>query len=494
MAEHVIRRLPRGSTTRLKYYVGPAGELVMNTTTNHVLLQTGRGNVTLANLTDIPQYQEVTTTTAGLMSAADKNLLEHLSNTLTPVGGTSGSSGVSSGDPAVVNVISTYASGSKPLQEVKSQFKTNDANGRPLGGLETKVDIFGTVSTSLVANKSDSLGVDSAKLGIYYPQSGTPYTEAPTPVDGDVSNKIATTAFCRGFFSDVSFTDGVFTFTKSNGETKSLVIGGSAENPVIIDEATGTTAGLMSAADKAKLDSLSVYELPVASSTTLGGVRAGTTITNTTGLAPCPIIDGVPYYAVSSGSSSATGFTSADKYKLDTIEEHANFYQLPTASQEVVGGVRSGSVITSTDGLTPCPIISGVPYYKASSLDGSALAVQPAFTNGVLLATVTIADEPVSIYAPPSAISMIVSTLNGTTNTVTTNDNTYLVLKDGDTVIGRLRISGSGPITVNANDGSIVISADNLSYSEASPTQAGLMSANDKIKLDSLTNDCGELE
>lgn len=55
---------------------------------------------------------------------------------------------------------------------------------------------------------------------------------------------------------------------------------------------------------------------------------------------------------------------AADKTKLDGIAAGANKYTLPTASSSTLGGVKTTSAVTSTSGLTPCPIISGVPYYK----------------------------------------------------------------------------------------------------------------------------------
>jgi hypothetical protein len=64
-------------------------------------------------------------------------------------------------------------------------------------------------------------------------------------------------------------------------------------------------------------------------------------------------------------STSASGFMSAtDKSKLNGIESGANKYSLPTASSSTLGGVKTTSTVTSTSGLTACPIISGVPYYK----------------------------------------------------------------------------------------------------------------------------------
>ena len=67
----------------------------------------------------------------------------------------------------------------------------------------------------------------------------------------------------------------------------------------------------------------------------------------------------------SAASTSAAGLMSAaDKTKLDGIAAGANAYSLPTASSSTLGGVKTTSTVTSTSGLTACPIISGVPYYK----------------------------------------------------------------------------------------------------------------------------------
>ena len=80
-----------------------------------------------------------------------------------------------------------------------------------------------------------------------------------------------------------------------------------------------------------------------------------------------------PWYKVITEKDSATqskmGLLSAsDKKKLDSIESGANAYTLPTASSSTLGGVKTTSTVTSTSGLTACPIISGVPYYKDTNL------------------------------------------------------------------------------------------------------------------------------
>lgn len=65
-------------------------------------------------------------------------------------------------------------------------------------------------------------------------------------------------------------------------------------------------------------------------------------------------------------------------------------YSLPTASSSTLGGVKTTSTVTSTSGLTACPIISGVPYYKdtnntysLSSFGITATAAELNYCDGV---------------------------------------------------------------------------------------------------------------
>lgn len=89
-------------------------------------------------------------------------------------------------------------------------------------------------------------------------------------------------------------------------------------------------------------------------------------------------------------TSSANGLMSSDdKSKLDGIAKNANNYSLPTAGTSL-GGVKTTSTVTSTTGLTACPIISGVPYYKdtnttysLSSFGINASATELNYTKGV---------------------------------------------------------------------------------------------------------------
>ena len=163
-----------------------------------------------------------------------------------------------------------------------------------------------------------------------------------------------------------------------------------ADNNTTYSNATTSVAGLMSASDKSKLDGIAsgannyTYTLPNATSSTLGGVKVGSNITVssgtisltksnvTTALGYTPPTTNTTYSAAT--TSTAGLMSAADKTKLDGIATGANnyTYTLPTASS-TLGGVKTTSTVTSTSGLTACPIISGVPYYKDTNTTYTSL-------------------------------------------------------------------------------------------------------------------------
>lgn len=71
-------------------------------------------------------------------------------------------------------------------------------------------------------------------------------------------------------------------------------------------------------------------------------------------------------------TAAADGLMSAaDKAKLNGIAENANNYTLPTAGS-ALGGVKTTSTVSSASGYTPVPIIGGVPYYKDTNTEYDA--------------------------------------------------------------------------------------------------------------------------
>ena len=137
------------------------------------------------------------------------------------------------------------------------------------------------------------------------------------------------------------------------------------------ENATTSQAGLMTSAMVTKLNGIEAgankYTLPLAGFAAVGGVYSASEVTDVSGYDAVPIIDGIPYYknnTYGAVTQIANGLMLyQDKVKLDGIEDGANNYVLPTAGS-TLGGVKTTSTVTSTSGLTACPIISGVPYYK----------------------------------------------------------------------------------------------------------------------------------
>ena len=196
---------------------------------------------------------------------------------------------------------------------------------------------------------------------------------------------------------------GSFTLNQSGNATIELT---DTDTNTTYSAATQSAAGLMSAADKKKLDGIATgannytYTLPSATSSVLGGVKVGSNITVSSGtisLTKSNVTSALGYTppttntTYSAATQSTAGLMSAaDKKKLDGVATGANAYSLPTASSSTLGGVKTTSTVTSTSGLTACPIIKGVPYYKdtnttysLSSFGVTATAAELNYVDGV---------------------------------------------------------------------------------------------------------------
>lgn len=174
-------------------------------------------------------------------------------------------------------------------------------------------------------------------------------------------------------------------------------ITGSTDRKITLSQTTYTLAGLMGSAAKGSatqpvywngsawtntthtLDKSvpadakftdTVYTLPTASST-LGGVKTTSTVSATTGLTACPIIDGVVYYKDTNNTytlaslvgSTAIGtatnpiYWDGTKFVKTThtlgksVPADAKFtdtvYTLPTASSSTLGGIKLGTGLTA---------------------------------------------------------------------------------------------------------------------------------------------------
>lgn len=161
-----------------------------------------------------------------------------------------------------------------------------------------------------------------------------------------------------------------------------------------VDKISGKTLSSndYSNAEKDKLTGIAAhannYALPVAGLDSLGGVRTTSEVTSSYGYIATPIIGGIPYYQNTDtryevATSSSAGLMSAeDKVKLDSQDSNLSSYTLPVAGQNTLGGVRTTSTVTSTNGLIPTPIINGVPYYSNTNTTYAVMTGATANSSG----------------------------------------------------------------------------------------------------------------
>ena len=109
--------------------------------------------------------------------------------------------------------------------------------------------------------------------------------------------------------------------------------------------ATTSSDGFMSARDKEKLDGIFDGVITDTGATSVEVVGDGNAVT-------------------------AASYDESTRKLTLTKDETYNNYILPTAGSSL-GGVRTTSDVSSTSGLTACPIIDGVPYYQETDVDYS---------------------------------------------------------------------------------------------------------------------------
>lgn len=391
------------TTDTKKLYISSTDEPINNNTTYAIsksgstITLTGSDGSTTTVTDSNTTYSDATTSKSGLMTAA---MVTKLNGIATGANKTTVDSALSSTSTNPVQNKIIYAALAEKVDTNTTYSISKSGSTVTLTGSDGSTSTFTDANTTY-SNMTAATSSAAGKAGL-----------VPAPAAGKQ------TSFLRG--------DGTWVVPTNT----------------TYNAATTSAAGLMSAADKTKLDGIATgannytYTLPTASSSTLGGVKTTSTVTSNSGYTACPIISGVPYYkdtnttytlpnatastlggvkigsniTVSSGTISLTkdnvtgalGYTppttnttynaattsaaglmsAADKTKLDGIATGANNYILPAATT-VLGGVKTTSTVTSTSGLTACPIIDGTVYYKDTNTTYS-VATQSA--NGLMSA------------------------------------------------------------------------------------------------------------
>ena len=200
----------------------------------------------------------------------------------------------------------------------------------------------------------------------------------------------------------------------------------------------GGHPGLMTAEDKAKLDTIkwsaNNYILPKATDKALGGIQLGYTTNETT-----------RNYKLQT-DTNGNGYVNVPW--TDTT------YSLPTASSSEKGGVKLGADrLTTLE--TPKSTSNANRYYPIQTDKDDKLVVNVPWT-----------DTHNTAYLRAGNSSSI-------NNSDTTNGNTYLKIVDGGSKTSSLKISGSKGTTVTSNaDGSITIESPiPVIYNKLSSTQ-----------------------
>ena len=156
-------------------------------------------------------------------------------------------------------------------------------------------------------------------------------------------------AFASGLYKITTNAEGHVTAATAVVKADITALGIPGSNTTY-NNATTSVAGLMSASDKTKLDGIAIgannYSLPTASATVKGGIKVGTNLSiNSDG-----VLSATDTKYSAATTSTAGLMSAADKAKLDGIAAQANKYSLPTASASTLGGVKIGSGITISSG------------------------------------------------------------------------------------------------------------------------------------------------
>lgn len=136
----------------------------------------------------------------------------------------------------IVRANTNLTKGTNPSSTSYCSVELTDKNGsgttHRAGLLEATVYTTGETMTSINAYKWQANANYSARIAIYYPTSGNPYTEAPTPTDTTTTNgtQIATTGWVNSGSNNVVHKSGNETIagTKTFSSTISGSVNGNA--------------------------------------------------------------------------------------------------------------------------------------------------------------------------------------------------------------------------------------------------------------------------
>lgn len=268
--------------------------------------------------------------------------------------------------------------------------------------------------------------------------------------------------------------------------------GSSSGNSIVIRSATTTTNGVMSAADKVKLDSLSNYTLPTADSSTLGGIKIGSGLNiDSNGTVS---VDNKLYILVNSLES----VTTPDANKIYLVLNSSSTSETNSFTEYVWITSDTGSKWEKLGEASAT--VDLADYYTKTEINNKLSPINNSITE---LDTNKVDKQDVATTAKNGLLSKEDKIkLDG----IETGANKYILPEAGYNVLGGIKATSSEsmieidtingtPINHKRANGSFIYDNNQEvvfpSYTqvlEATTEKYGLMSPEDKVKLDSLSS------
>ena len=364
--------------------------------------------------------------------------------------------------------LGTTANDAKTIQTCS--LKTNFSGGLQSGGTTVSVEghthnYAGSSSAGGAATSANKINTDagSATNPVYF-ANGVPVKTTYT--------------LGKSVPSDAVFTDTVYTHPSYTAKTSGLY--------KITVDATGHVSAATAVA-KADITALgipaqdTVYTLPTASST-LGGVKTTSTVSDASGYTACPIISGVPYYKDTNNTYTLSSFgitaTAAELNVLDgitaTVTElnycdgvTSNIQTQLNGKLSTSGTAAAASKLSVNGGSATQPIyfVDGVPtactYTLGKSVPSDAkftdtntkvtntlATTTKAYITGTTSATTNTGTQvfDTGVYLDTTAGKLTATTFNGTTGALSGN------LTVGGTITATGTITGSAVYNAVYND------------------------------------------
>lgn len=250
-----------------------------------------------------------------------------------------------------LNNVTNDAQVKRSEMGVANGVPTLDSNGKipvdQLGNLDTVVSMVVTElpSTDIKTNKI-YLVKDSTTEGDLYQEYL--YVDNKWEKVGTHKQEVDLTDYAKK--SEALKT--IYSIDSSNFVQLHMTKVDGTSSDLTIEHATATLAGVMSADDKAKLDSLLNYKLPVASTTALGGIKLGSGLSATT-----------------DGTVSVSADVVAGSVEWNSIKNKPNVAILGTGDADGTD-VNDGRILFSTE--------DNIDNYAFIGNDGESYSVEVA--------------------------------------------------------------------------------------------------------------------